>query len=135
MLCDAGPLIALIDRTQPDHVRCRAVFDTAPLPLISTWPCLTEAMHLLNRIGGWRYQQHLWEMHARRLLTLHAHDGAVVPRITALMEQYRNVPMDLADASLVVAAETTNDRNIFTLDADFRIYRFDDGGVFQIAPS
>jgi hypothetical protein len=40
-----------------------------------------------------------------------------------LMEQYRNTPMDLADASLVTAAEALNFSRIFTLDSDFYVYR------------
>ncbi len=50
------------------------------------------------------------------------------------MNRYQNVPMDLADASLVAAAETLNDRKVFTLDSDFRIYRLADGSAFEIVP-
>jgi len=45
-------------------------------------------------------------------------------RIQILMGQYRDLPMDLAGASLVTAAETLNQKQIFTLDQDFQIYRF-----------
>ena len=51
-----------------------------------------------------------------------------------LMERYKNAPMDLRDASLMVAAEVTGSRRVFTLDNDFRIYRFDDGGYFVVIP-
>ena len=51
-----------------------------------------------------------------------------------LMLLYRKVPMALADASLVVLAEKTGLRRIFTLDSDFRIYRTADGGTFEIVP-
>lgn len=40
-----------------------------------------------------------------------------------LMRTYRNVPMSLADATLVRLSELRADSKIFTLDADFRIYR------------
>ena len=42
--------------------------------------------------------------------------------------------MDLADASLVAIAETLRLRKVFTLDSDFRIYRTQDGGAFEIVP-
>ena len=42
--------------------------------------------------------------------------------------------MDLADASLMVAAEALRDRAVFTLDNDFRIYRFEDDGFFDVVP-
>ena len=51
-----------------------------------------------------------------------------------LMAQYQNVPMDLADASLVAAAEVTGLRLIFTLDSDFRIYRAHNQDVFSVVP-
>lgn len=39
------------------------------------------------------------------------------------MEQYADRRMDLADASLVALAEELEEQTIFTLDADFRVYR------------
>lgn len=51
-----------------------------------------------------------------------------------LMDRYQNVPMDLADASLVVAAEVLQVGKIFTLDADFHIYRIKDSIPFEIVP-
>jgi len=51
-----------------------------------------------------------------------------------LMEQYRDLPMDLADASLVAAAEERALDRIFTLDSDFRIYRLPRGRTFTIVP-
>ena len=50
-------------------------------------------------------------------------EEAVVPAFE-LMRRYANVPMDFADASLVVAAETLGTRKIFTIDRkDFTGYR------------
>ena len=40
------------------------------------------------------------------------------------MEQYADHPMDLADASLIVAAEALPTRKVFTIDRqDFATYR------------
>lgn len=57
-----------------------------------------------------------------------------VERIRALMEKYSDVPMSLADASLVALAEFRNLRQIFTLDSDFAIYRFRSRRSFQLIP-
>ncbi len=54
--------------------------------------------------------------------------------MAALMEKYRDTPMDLADASLVVVAESRSLRRLFTLDSDFRIYRLADGSVLEVVP-
>lgn len=51
-----------------------------------------------------------------------------------LMQKYRDRPMDLADASLVAAAEALNPKTIFTLDSDFYVYRFRDTDTFQVIP-
>jgi len=51
-----------------------------------------------------------------------------------LMPQYQNVPMDLADAALVVASEVLGITSILTLDSDFRIYRPGGSGVLEALP-
>jgi uncharacterized protein len=51
-----------------------------------------------------------------------------------LMRQYRDVPMDLADASIVAVAESLHLRRLFSLDGDFRIYRLLDGTAMEIVP-
>jgi uncharacterized protein len=53
-------------------------------------------------------------------------------RMQALMEQYRDLPMDLADASLVAAAEVLNQKLVFTIDGDFQIYRFRGNQPFDV---
>jgi predicted nucleic acid-binding protein len=51
-----------------------------------------------------------------------------------LMRQYRDRPMDLADASIVAAAEALATRDLFSLDSDFRIYRLSDDSTLNIVP-
>ena len=51
------------------------------------------------------------------------------------MDQYRDTPMDLADASLVAVAEQLDQTRIFTLDQHFRIYRLKGTKAFDIIPS
>ena len=40
-----------------------------------------------------------------------------------LIDKYRDVPMDFADATIVAFAEESKIYDIFTLDKDFSIYR------------
>jgi predicted nucleic acid-binding protein len=103
-------------------------------PLLTTWPVLTEAMYLIARAFGWSGQATLWRLVERGTLQLAdvSDDGAA--RMRVLMEQYRNVPMDLADASLVAVADERGLDRIFTLDSDFRIYRLARGRTFTIVP-
>jgi hypothetical protein len=134
-LTDAGPLIALIDADEPDHARCREALKLIRLPLITTWPAFTEAIYLLGRAGGWRAQHALWKLVQRGDLLLATPPAQYVERTAALMEQYADRPMDLADASLVALAEERELTRVFTLDEDFRIYRIKGKGAFELIPS
>jgi uncharacterized protein len=104
-------------------------------PLLTTWPVFTEAMHLLRPAGGWRAQDKLWEMHHRNLLLLVDLPSSAVERVRNLMEKYSDVPMSLADATLVSLAEMRNVRRVFTLDSDFSVYRFRGRSLFELIPS
>lgn len=119
-LIDASPLIALIDKGQGDaHRRCAKTLDVLTPPLLTTWSRFTEAMYFLGELCGWNGQKALWEFVTRGALLIHANARDEVERMRELMERYQNVPMDLADASLVALAESLNLRRIFTLDDDF----------------
>lgn len=134
-LVDAGPLVALIDRGQGEvHRRCVAILRTLPLPLSTTWPCLTEAMYFLGDLNGWNGQEALWRFVERGALGIHNTSSAEIKRMKVLMEKYCDTPMDLADASLVAAAEALEQRHIFTLDSDFRVYRINGSISFEIVP-
>jgi len=135
ILTDTGPLVALLDRDDAHHTACVAAAHRMPSgPLLTTWPCFTEAMYLLGEVGGSTYQGELWRLRAAgRLILLELRD-AEVDRMAMLMDKYRDTPMDLADASLVAAAEARSFRRVFTLDSHFRIYRLQDGSILDVVP-
>jgi uncharacterized protein len=91
-------------------------------------------MYLAHRVGGWPMQRLLWQFVSTQVLAIHESGKAEADRMAKLMEQYRDMPMDLADASLVVAAEAFGTFRVFTLDHHFRVYRRDDTGVFEVVP-
>jgi uncharacterized protein len=133
-LCDASALIALINQSDANHQRCVDILPRLLAPLLTTWSCFTEAMYLLGRYGGWSAQWELWGYVADQILLLHHNNVEEQERMRSLMEQYRDIRMDLADASLVATAETLNQRLIFTLDRDFHIYRFRGNQPFEVVP-
>ena len=51
-----------------------------------------------------------------------------------LMEKYQDVTMDMADASIVAAADRLGLKQVFTLDSDFRVYRLSNGSAFELIP-
>jgi uncharacterized protein len=135
-LTDAGPLIALLDRTERHHRACSAVLQDLPAqPMLTTWPCFTEAMYLLGQAGGHRYQAALWKLRTGGRLLLHDLSALEIDRTTVLMDKYSDVPMDLADASLVAVAESLSFRRVFTLDRHFHIYRLANRDVLETVPA
>lgn len=134
-LTNTGPLVALLDKDDSNHVVCVPATKSLPAaPLLTTWPCFTEAMYLLGEVGGYRYQAELWKLKTTQRLVLHDLTAAEIDRMAELMEKYQDTPMDLADASLVAVAESRSLRRVFTLDSDFRIYRLANGSVLEVIP-
>jgi predicted nucleic acid-binding protein len=133
-LTDAGPLIALIDADDPDHVRCVETLNRVRLPLITTWPAFTEAMYLLGRASDWRAQNALWRLVQRGDLVVSTPSRDANTRAAILMAKYADRPMDLADATLVALAEERDDNRVFTLDGDFHVYRFKGRRRFEVIP-
>jgi hypothetical protein len=95
---------------------------------------LTEASHILDFDN--RATVALLEWVYRGGLELFAVDLSAVRRIIHLTKKYDDVPMDLADATLVVAAEQLGIRDIISIDSDFYVYRTTDkehiNNVFRV---
>lgn len=135
ILVDAGPLIALLDRSDVHHQRCMDVLaQLANQDLVTTWACLTEAMHLLGRQGGYPLQRALWSTCLDGTVLLHDLTEAEARDAAAWMDQYQDLPMDLGDATLMAVAVALDLDTIFTLDSDFRIYRMRDGSALTLIP-
>jgi uncharacterized protein len=133
VLVDAGPLIALLDRSDPHHEACVGTLRSLNEPLVSAWPVVTEAMYLLG--FSWQAQDGLWELLASGAITLAPLDHSDAPRMRELMAKYQDLPMDLADAALVRIAERERLRRIFTFDRrHFGVYRPARLGRFQLLP-
>ncbi|MGH2398844.1 MAG: type II toxin-antitoxin system VapC family toxin [bacterium] len=133
ILADAGPLVAILNRTDTAHEDCVRILRRTTSALSTTWPVVTEATYLLG--FSFDAQDGVLEMIERaelRVLPLEAND---VPALRVLMRKYRDLPMDLADASLVHVAGREGIDRIFTLDRrDFGIYRLRRGRRFTIVP-
>lgn len=127
--------MALIDKDDQHHQRCVEALGHLPArPLLISWPCLVEAMYLLWRAGGEPAQDELWSYLADGLVYLHQPSDKEWERLRQLMAQYRDIPMDFADASLVAAAEVHGLHQIFTIDPHFHAYRISDKHTFQVVP-
>jgi len=125
-LVDSGPLVALFDPSDNHHKTTLAFMGKFRESLLTTWPVVTEVCHLLKFSVEAQLNFLRWVQ--RGGLEIAEIEGSMVERIITLTEKYRDRPMDLADASLVVLAMKTGIRRILSLDSDFDIYRLPDRG-------
>jgi len=122
ILVDTGPLVALFDPKDGQHQRCAKALKLVREPIRTTVPVLTEAFHMLGpgSVGSDR----LREFVLKGGLSVWWFDPTTLSRAFELMDMYSDHPMDLADASLIVAAEILGTRKVFTIDRDdFEAYR------------
>lgn len=132
IIADAGFFFALIDRRDAWHERAVARIDTQAEGWITTWPVLTEATHLITRWVGTDAAQALLREVADGAIGVWQWPAPVNARLPELMQRYRTLPMDLADASLVMLAEELGHGRILTTDMrDFGAYRFKNRQPFQ----
>ncbi|MGH2396591.1 MAG: type II toxin-antitoxin system VapC family toxin [bacterium] len=131
-LVDTGPLVALIDKGDADHLRCRDTARQLRGDLVTTWPVITEAMYLLEETPPGQ-DALLQKVEAGDLILADLSAGDL-PGIRELMRKYRDQPMDLADASVVRVAQRDSIVDVFTLDKHFRAYRTARGRSFAIKP-
>lgn len=136
MLVDTGPLVALFDPQDAQHERCARALREIQEPIVTTTPVLTEAFHMLGpaSIGADRLRDFI----DGGGMSVWFFDRSCLTRAFELMESYADHPMDLADASLVAAAEMLGAKRVFTIDrSDFGAYRVRRGHRYhalQIVP-
>ena len=131
-LIDTGPLVATFDRDDADHDRCVAVLRHLHGELVTVWPVITEASHLLADVP--RAQDALLTKIETGDLALADLTAADVSILRALIQKYQDQPMDLADAAVVRVAAREGISEIFTLDRHFRTYRGARGRAFTLRP-
>jgi predicted nucleic acid-binding protein len=121
ILIDAGPLIALFHIGDNHHNKVRQFLLNNEYCFISTLAVFTEASYFLSVNANAQKDFFEWAMIKGVIISdINQND---LPRIVELTQKYSDLPMDFADATLVVTAEKTGIREIISLDRDFDIYR------------
>lgn len=132
-LLDTGPWVALIDASEDSHSECVEWFGAFRGRLYSTEPVPTEVLYLLN--FSLQAQHAAMDFILRGIVTLVPTDVQALKSAKMLMGKYTDLPMDFADATLVLLASESRILNIVTLDQrDFRVYRTLTKKTFQIFP-
>jgi uncharacterized protein len=133
VIIDTGPLVALFDSSEPAHETCKVTLQAIGDDLVTSWSVLTEAFYILE---DWKTgQANLWNFIMAGAVQLYEIQPLHYGRLEELMRKYSDRPMDLADATIVLIAESLKIRTIFTLDKkDFSIYRPKHCRHFEIIP-
>lgn len=121
VLLDAGPLAALVNPRDQWHEWARSQLAEIAPPLLTCESVLSEACFLARRAPGGA--DVLLGLVERGVIRLDFSLKEQYREVTALMRQYANVPMSLADACLVRMSELEADSVVLTLDGGFRVYR------------
>lgn len=125
ILIDTGFFIALNNPKDPEHKNAKCAFQKhSRSKFITTWPVMTEVCHLLLRDRPKAVQSFLkaYEHGGFEIFHLNKEHNT---RLCELLETYHELPMDVADASLVILAEALGHGKIMTTDRrDFSAYRW-----------
>jgi len=122
---DTGFLYALADADDAWHSRARAHEKTAAEGWLTTWPVLTETCHLMLRRLGPEFAAALMADVATGGIGVWSPPAELLAQVPALMRRYAKLPMDLADASLVLLADHLGRGRILSTDQrDFGAYRW-----------
>ena len=121
LLIDSGPLIALFDRSDRYHIKTKEFLKNFKGKLLTSWAVITEVFHILDFNLNVQIDFLKWvEIGGVKLYNIEQND---LEDIITLMQNYTNVPMDLADATLMYIAHKENIKKIASIDSDFDIYR------------
>ncbi len=132
IIADSGFWIALFDRSDRYHLRSAAAYHDTSDGLYTTWPVLTETCHFLGARVHKKAEQDFVAAIIDGVVRVVHQDNADLQRMHALMGKYEDLPMDLADASLVVLAERLGHGRIFSTDLrDFNAYKWKNRKPFQ----
>jgi uncharacterized protein len=131
-LLDAGPLVAALDADDPAHPECKAALLEFVGQLHTTDAVVVETMHFLNRIPDGPALLVEFLVQSRTEIRPFV-ELANLDRAAQLMRKYADVPMDFADATLVLLAQELGVADILTLDRrGFSTFRFGGQKRFQL---
>lgn len=120
IVLDAGPLIALFDGSDRYHAAAVDFIRNTRQPLMTNATVLAEACWVLDFSVDAQLDCLRW---CSQALRIDEETGRDLPRITAILDKYRDLPADFADASLVALCERLDCYDVASVDADFTIYR------------
>ncbi|MDX2179141.1 MAG: PIN domain-containing protein [Bryobacteraceae bacterium] len=133
VVVDTGPLVAIFGRDDPYRDACEGALQSIHTPMLTTWAVLTEAAWLLRNEP--KAITDIMESFAEGLLAVPHLGDSDIRAVSAILDRYRDLKPQLADATIVHLAERESADAIFTLDRrDFSVYRTTRRREFRIVP-
>jgi predicted nucleic acid-binding protein len=132
-LIDTGAILAIVEADDYWHSACLEALQSVRMPLLTTEAVLTELFHLIGKSA--HNIAKAWNFVRSGAVTVRPLDDSDLPTLQALMVQYRDRPMDFADATLVHLAARESLSLILTVDHDdFETYPIGGRKRFRILP-
>jgi len=132
IIADTGFWVALANEKDQYHSLAKKSYQLYYKRLITSYFVMTETCHLLLREIGVEAQikfLQAYEIDAYKVFHL---EKQHFPRLIELMKKYKELPMDLADGSLVILAEHLGHGQILSTDQrDFNAYRWKQNKPFD----
>ena len=125
IIADSGFWIALADKKDKHHQQANDFAKTTTERLITTYPVITEVCHISLQRQGIHAQLNFINMYQLGAFEVFEISPKDKNRLFLLMQQYADLPMDFADATLVLLAEHLGHGRILSTDKrDFHTYRW-----------
>ena len=120
-IIDSGPLIALFDGSDKYHKVVLNFIKEYKGKLITSWAVITEVSHMLDFNLQVQIDFLKWcEVGGIEIYNISQDE---ISDIRIMMEKYIDIPMDLADGTLMYIANKENIKNIVSINSDFDINR------------
>lgn len=117
LVLDTGPILAMLDRDDPDHIRCVALIDSTREDLVIPAPVLVEVDYWCRKLLGTRVWTTFVDdiaLGAYRLFNL---DSRATQRAAEIESTYDDLRIGFVDAAVVATCELLNEQKVATLDA------------------
>jgi len=133
ILVDTGPIVAILSASDEHHALCVEQVRGIRSPLFTCWPVITEAAWLLRAFP--LALERLLSSFDGRPFKLAPLNEVDMQGIAAILAKYKDLGIQLADASLVHLANREGIQTVFTLDRrDFGVLRLARGKKLHLIP-
>ena len=133
VIMDTGPWVAFIDRSETMHKKCIEWLRQFEGHIFSSEAVLTEVLYLLNFSS--KARSAAIDFILNGAITLVPSSLESLKKTKKLMEKYKDIPMDYADATLVCLAEDLSINHVITFDKKhFGIYKLSSKQPFAVFP-